>query len=234
MFERLCDTYTLDSLYKLYNSTVCICGLGGGGGVVAEILARTGVKNFVLVDGDAYEDSNKNRQLGALDSTLNKFKVDVIANRISDINNKTNIVKHCEYISKENYIDILCNLQEENNIDVVCDTVDGTKNKVMLSDFCEELHIPYVTGGCGGYSGWTSAITNPNILSTRKLLKIDNIEFDKIDRPMSPNPNPATVFIQGSLQAQEIINFLLKRNWNASDRYIGYNHMTYTMSVSKN
>lgn len=231
MFERLCHTYTLDSIYRLYNSTVCICGLGGGGGIVAEILARTGVGNFVLVDGDTFEDSNKNRQLGALDSTLGKSKVEVIAKRIKDIHNRVTIQTYNVFINKENYVEILCNLQNERFINVVCDTVDGTKNKVQLADFCKVLNIPYVTGGCGGYKGWTSTVLDPKKYSTRQILNVGNIGVDTIDVPMSPSPNPAEVFIQGALQAQEIINLLLQRDWNVKGKEIHFNHMTYTTSV---
>lgn len=70
MFERNADNYTLREQAALYRATVAVCGLGGGGGWVAEILARTGIGHFILIDGDRYEESNRNRQIGALGSTL--------------------------------------------------------------------------------------------------------------------------------------------------------------------
>ena len=82
MFERNADNYSLRDQLALHKATVAVCGLGGGGGYVAEILARTGVGKFILIDGDCFEDSNRNRQIGALGSTLGRLKVEVVGVRL--------------------------------------------------------------------------------------------------------------------------------------------------------
>ena len=74
------------STEKLNNKTVAIFGVGGVGGHACEALARAGVGNFVLVDNDTVSLSNINRQVIALHSTVGKDKVEVMKERILDIN----------------------------------------------------------------------------------------------------------------------------------------------------
>lgn len=221
MFERLENTYTIDSIHRLSQEHVCIIGLGGGGCAVAEILARTGVHNFILIDGDTFEDTNKNRQIGALNSTLGKYKVEVMADRLKDINPDIQIECIREFITRDNYIDIIC----PRKIDIICDTVDGS-SKLIVADVCEDLKIPYITGGCGGYSWFTAPIDNI------KCKGRDIWGYPENDDPgFSPSANPASVFIQAGFQAQEIINFLLGRDWGMRGNKIVFNHMNYTFAV---
>ena len=71
---------------KLAASHVCVVGLGGVGSYAVECLARAGVGELTLVDQDVYGESNVNRQLGALTSTLGQSKAEVLARRVRDIN----------------------------------------------------------------------------------------------------------------------------------------------------
>ena len=74
------------ALERLARSHVCVVGLGGVGSWAAEVLARSGVGELTLIDQDAYGESNINRQLGALTSTLGRPKAEVMAARALDIN----------------------------------------------------------------------------------------------------------------------------------------------------
>lgn len=74
------------ALEKLKASHVCVVGLGGVGSYAVEALARSGVGELTLIDQDRYGESNINRQLGALTSTLGQCKADVLARRVLDIN----------------------------------------------------------------------------------------------------------------------------------------------------
>ena len=75
-----------DAVKKLNNSFVAVFGLGGVGSYTAEALARSGIGKILLVDNDAVSKSNINRQLCALQSTVGRKKVDVVAERLLDIN----------------------------------------------------------------------------------------------------------------------------------------------------
>ena len=105
MEERLKRTALLfgdEAIEKLKNAHVAIFGIGGVGGYVAEALARSGVGKFTLVDNDFVSESNINRQIIALNSTVGKYKVDVMKERISDINPDAEVFGHkCFYLPDE-------------------------------------------------------------------------------------------------------------------------------------
>lgn len=75
-----------DKIDKLKNVKVAIFGIGGVGGYVCEALARSGISSFVLIDHDIVSETNINRQIIALNSTVGKYKTDVMKQRILDIN----------------------------------------------------------------------------------------------------------------------------------------------------
>ena len=88
-----------EALMKLHNSKVAIFGIGGVGGYVVEALARSGVRNFVLIDNDVVSESNINRQIIATYNTIGKYKVDVMKDRILDINPQAEVNVHkCFYL----------------------------------------------------------------------------------------------------------------------------------------
>ena len=77
-----------ETMEKLQNAHVAVFGIGGVGGYVAEALARSGVGTFDLIDNDTVALSNLNRQIIATHSSIGKYKVDVMKERILDINPK--------------------------------------------------------------------------------------------------------------------------------------------------
>ena len=83
-----------ESLDKLQNSRVAIFGIGGVGGYTVEALARSGIGTFDLIDDDKVCLTNLNRQILALHSTIGKYKVDVMEERIHDINPDAVVYKH--------------------------------------------------------------------------------------------------------------------------------------------
>ena len=86
-----------DAVDKLSKAKVAIFGIGGVGTYVAEGLTRAGIGNFILVDKDVVDETNINRQLVALTSTIGKNKVDVMAERMMDINPDVKIKKYKEF-----------------------------------------------------------------------------------------------------------------------------------------
>jgi tRNA A37 threonylcarbamoyladenosine dehydratase len=86
MLNRSALFFTQAELNKVRNSTFAIAGLGGVVAITAELLARWGVKKFRLLDMDQYEPSNLNRQLFGTSKTLGQYKIDVVADRIKEIN----------------------------------------------------------------------------------------------------------------------------------------------------
>ena len=102
-FSRLEKLIGEDKLIDLSKKSVLILGVGGVGGYVAESLARSGIGTLILVDFDTIDESNINRQIIALDSTIGLKKVDVLEKRIKEINSDINIIKIDKFIDSENY-----------------------------------------------------------------------------------------------------------------------------------
>lgn len=116
-----------EKVEKLAQSHVLVVGLGGVGGYAAENLCRAGVGELTIVDGDLLHVSNKNRQIAALDSTMNKPKAEIIGQRLKDINPelKLNIIQ--DYIKDDRMIEIL-----DKPFDYVVDAIDTLSPKVYL------------------------------------------------------------------------------------------------------
>ena len=105
MKEELMRTELLfgsEGMEKLKNAKVALFGVGGVGGYVAEALARSGVGNMVLTDNDCVSVSNINRQIIALHSTVGRPKVEVMKERLLDINPEINLELHRSFYLPEN------------------------------------------------------------------------------------------------------------------------------------
>jgi tRNA A37 threonylcarbamoyladenosine dehydratase len=130
---------TLDSLAA---KRVMVVGLGGVGAYAAEMLCRAGVGNLVLIDSDTVGESNLNRQLIALNSTIGKLKTDVLAERLKDINPAVNLVVVPEYVEEENLPRIF---ETAGKLDYVVDAIDTLAPKISLIKHCVQNGIPHVT-----------------------------------------------------------------------------------------
>lgn len=139
-------------MQTLNNSKVCVVGVGGVGGFVAEMLARTGIGNLTLIDFDIIEPSNINRQIVALNSTIGKFKVDVMKSRILDINPNCNIQTFKSKITANNIKTF-----DLKQYDFVVDAIDNVTDKINLICYCKENNIQIVSSmGTGNRKGQSS------------------------------------------------------------------------------
>ena len=125
---------------KLENSTIIIYGIGGVGSYVAEALARAGVGNLTIVDFDDVDITNINRQLPALHSTVGKYKVEVMKDRILDINPNINIKAIKEVYNKDTSESILCE-----NYDYVVDAIDMVTSKIHLIETCKNKGLDIIS-----------------------------------------------------------------------------------------
>ncbi len=139
-FERLSKIIGEEALSILSSKTVLVLGCGGVGGYVVEALARSNIGSLILVDFDKIEESNSNRQIIALSSTIGKKKVDVLEERVLDINPSCKVIKIDTFIDEDN-IDILFNYSIDYFIDA-CDTMT-TKKKVIVE--CLKRKIPFIS-----------------------------------------------------------------------------------------
>ncbi len=132
---------------KLMQKTVLIIGLGGVGGICAEMIARAGIGKITIVDNDTIDASNINRQIPALHSTIKKSKAKVLAARLLDINPNLNLEVQELYIKEE----ITSGLLQSTQWDYVVDCIDTLSSKVFLIKKCVDLQLPIVSSmGAGG------------------------------------------------------------------------------------
>lgn len=136
-----------EAIEKLEKAHVLVVGLGGVGGITAEMLCRAGIGKLTLVDGDTINSSNKNRQIVALNSTVNKNKTDIISERLKDINPdiKLHLIK--EFIKEEHMLALL----ESDSFDYVVDAIDTLSPKIKLIYHAVQLKMNIVSSmGSGG------------------------------------------------------------------------------------
>ena len=138
MFDRLERLIGKENLNKLHTQTVAVIGVGGVGGYVVETLIRNGIEN--IIDADTIDITNKNRQIIALDSSLNMKKVDAFEKRINDINPKCNVTKYDIFLNEETK-KILFN----NKIDYLVDSCDTVTTKIMLIRECLNRNIKFIS-----------------------------------------------------------------------------------------
>ena len=136
-----------DKIEQLSNAHVLIVGLGGIGSFAGEFIARAGVGTITLIDGDAFDITNKNRQLTALTSTIDRNKAVVLAERIKEINPaiKLNIIE--EFVVPERVWELLATYQP----DYVMDCIDSVTPKLEWILACKRLKIKIISHmGAGG------------------------------------------------------------------------------------
>lgn len=122
---------------KLKHSTVMVVGCGAVGSFAIEALARCGIGHIILVDFDKVEESNINRQLFALESTVGQPKVDVAKKRIHDINPDTVVDAFDMFFDENNVPDV--------KPDFVIDAIDTVQSKIALYKWCANNNIPFVS-----------------------------------------------------------------------------------------
>ena len=172
MFERIEKIISKDKLSKLTDKTIMIIGIGGVGGYVCEGLVRSGIKNFILIDKDTVDITNKNRQIIALDSTIGKNKTDVMKDRILDINKECNVITLNMFLDKDNTYNIINEYKPDYVIDA-CDTMT-VKQEIIRS--CIKLNISFIS------SMGTGNRLDPSKLEITDIRKTDYDPVAKIMR----------------------------------------------------
>jgi molybdopterin/thiamine biosynthesis adenylyltransferase len=139
---------------RLLGAWAAVIGLGGAGGLVAEILARAGVGALVLVDGDAFEESNLNRQILASRASLGLSKAEVARERLREVNPHVQVVACCQRLTRDNARSLLAGTWGAAGADrVVVDCLDTGRDRLILQEACRELGLPLVHGAIRGWRG---------------------------------------------------------------------------------
>tara|TARA_R110002049_G_scaffold2960_2_gene23834 strand:+ start:1279 stop:1992 length:714 start_codon:yes stop_codon:yes gene_type:complete len=135
-----------EGLEKLQKANVLVVGLGGVGSYAAEFIARAGVNKMTIVDGDVFDETNKNRQLPALDSTIGLSKARVLEARLKDINKEIELTVLEEFLSPERAFEIV-----SKEYDYVLDCIDTITPKVNLIVAARRKKVKIISSmGAGG------------------------------------------------------------------------------------
>ncbi len=144
--------YGLSGAAHIARSHVLIVGIGGVGSWIAEALARSGVGELTLVDMDHIAESNINRQIHALESTLGQAKVLAMKDRIGQINSECIVHVVDDFVSPENWVALVDNIISSSLVPLtaVVDACDQVKAKVVMADWAIRQKIYMVTLGAAG------------------------------------------------------------------------------------
>ncbi len=146
-----------DAISKLQNAAVMVVGCGAVGSFAIEALARSGIGHLMLIDFDKVEETNINRQLFALESTLGKQKVEVAKDRIKDISPDITVDALDMFFDKDTDLDI--------KPDFVIDAIDTVESKISLYKWCQEKEISFISS-----------------MGAARKTDISQIKVDKISR----------------------------------------------------
>ena len=180
------------AIKKLSSATIMVVGCGAVGSFAIEALARSGIGNLILIDSDRIEESNINRQLFAVDSTINKEKVAVAKQRINDINPEINVVAKKLFFDKDTNLEI--------QPDFVIDAIDTVSSKIALYQWCQSHGIPFISSMGAARKTDPTKIKIDKLSKTsvcplaskiRKLVKTSNLQdFDTVFSTESVTDSP--------------------------------------------
>ncbi|MBW1806263.1 MAG: HesA/MoeB/ThiF family protein [Deltaproteobacteria bacterium] len=199
------ETISLEEQLKLLRSRVAVVGAGGLGGNVVLLLARLGIGQLVVVDQDAFDETNLNRQALCHVTSLGKSKSREAAETVSSINPGVNVLPYQKKLDISNASEMLT------GSDVVVDALDNIPDRFTLEEACKKLGIPLVHGALAGFEGQIMTIF-PGDPGLKHLYGNGNTGSDRAKSPESvlgvPAPTPSLI---ATIQVMEVIKIILNR-----------------------
>ena len=150
-----------EKLNMLRNANVLVVGVGGVGAYAAEMIARAGVGRMTIADADMVSESNINRQLVALHSTVGREKYDILAERLKDINPKLQLTVVNRFIKDDETNALL----DSDKFDYIVDAIDTLSPKLALIKGALDRGIPLVSSMGAG------AKTDPTLMEIKDIAK---------------------------------------------------------------
>ena len=129
-----------DTMDRLANMKVAVFGVGGVGSYVCEALVRSGVGSFILIDSDSISLSNVNRQIHATLKTVGKSKVEVMKERMLDVNPNCNVITYEEFYLPNNHSNIITD-----DISYIVDAIDTISAKIDIIVEAKKKNIPIIS-----------------------------------------------------------------------------------------
>lgn len=150
-FGGITRLYGVHGASILKQANFCVIGIGGVGSWVAEALARNGIGHITLIDLDDICTTNINRQIHALTDTIGQSKVDVMCDRIHQINPECMVEVIEDFVTIDNLALLLKKQSDNDKFDYVIDAIDSVDIKTRVIAHCKRNKLPIITiGGAGG------------------------------------------------------------------------------------
>lgn len=194
------NMFTEEDMKVFSQSKVCVVGCGGLGGYIVEMLARLGIGEITIIDGDTFCENNLNRQIISKESNIGKSKALEAKKRIEEINSTIKINSLPEYINNENTEKMV------EGHHVIIDALDNIETRIMLCNKAKILKIPYIYGAIAGWYGQVSTIFPED--NTLDYIYKSNGTKGKEKELGNPSFTPATV---ASIQVSEAVKVILKK-----------------------
>ncbi len=160
-FSRTAMLLGGDAVERLGSARVAVFGLGGVGGALCEALARAGVGELTLIDGDTVSVTNINRQIIATHSTVGMPKTEAMRARILDINPDCRVDIHTVFYSADN-----ADMIDYSAYDYVADAIDTVTSKLLIVERCNEVGTPVISAMGTGNKTDSSRLTVTDISKT--------------------------------------------------------------------
>lgn len=175
IFERNSLFWGEENQQILANKNVAVFGLGGVGGFCVEALARAGIGNLTLVDFDRVSQTNLNRQIIALNSTISQKKTELFEKRLRDINPEINLKIIDDFYNSE---EVVLDFKNE-NYDYVADAIDTMRSKIFLIESCYKNQIPVISSlGAGNRIDPTKLyITDLKNIENKNMPFVSNVIY---------------------------------------------------------
>lgn len=229
-YECNVPMFGLEGQRTLLESHVAVVGCGGLGGYCVELLARSGVGQITLIDGDVFEESNLNRQILATLDTLKRNKAEIAAKRVQDINPAVSTNVFSVFADRTNLSSILRHVPDS-PCQMVIDAVDSIPGKRMLAYCCSRMNIPMIHGALAGGYGQVSVVFPGD--DTLKWLYPQEFTGTGTqgDEEVLGTPGMTPPFV-ASLQVTEVLKLLLNKSEPAQRQKVTFLDIMQGISVT--
>ncbi len=203
---------------KIFSSRVLVIGAGGLGCPLILYLANSGVGNIGVVDDDKINLSNLNRQILFTTKDIGKFKADIAAKTIKNINKKIKVSIHKKKITKKNIKNIL------NKFDIICDGTDNFDSRYLINDHCLQYKKRLISAAISKFDG---QIFNFDFKKKIPCFRCFVPEAPAIDNNCESEGVMSTLAgIAGTLQANEVIKSILNYKNDLFGKILIFNSLT--------
>ena len=199
-YDRNMTALTEQECALLAEKHVTVIGCGGLGGSVIEALARVGVGNLRVIDGDVFEESNLNRQILSTEAMLGREKAHVAAERVRVINSGVACEPVAEYLTEQNAADLI------GSADCVVDCLDNLEARFWAAHACQSLGTPIVYGAIAGWFGQVCTVFPGDV----SFVEIYGEPFGESQHKKLGNL-PFTAHVIAAIEAAETVKVLLER-----------------------